>query len=186
MKACTKCRVVKPFSAYGSNKQTKDKLQSWCTQCKNEHTRVSRANNPEWLAARRVYMQSEERKAKQREYNRSQKGKGRKKLHKERSTTPAQAINNRKFYKLRASGHCPKWTKPKDVLAFYDLAYRAGDHWVVDHVIPLNGKTVCGLHVPGNLQIIPKYRNQIKSNSFDGMGLVTGILPTLTNSETRL
>lgn len=186
MKACTKCRVVKPFSCYGSNKQTKDKLQSWCNDCKNEYTRLSRIDNLEWQAKHRAYMTSDDRKAWRSAYNKTEKGRALKTAAKKLSTTPSQAINNRKFYKLRASGHCPTWIKPKDVLAFYDLAYRAGEHWVVDHVIPLNGKTVCGLHVPTNLQVIPKYRNQIKYNSFDGEGLITGLVPALTNSETRL
>lgn len=36
--------------------------------------------------------------------------------------------------------------------------------WHVDHIIPLNGKYVSGLHTWNNLQVIPKILNFRKSN----------------------
>lgn len=41
-----------------------------------------------------------------------------------------------------------------------------GEAWEVDHIIPLHGKLVSGLHVPSNLRVITAKENRQKRNLF--------------------
>ena len=67
----------------------------------------------------------------------------------------------------------PHWLSVDDrwmIEQAYELAtLRAkmfGFKWHVDHIIPLRGKTVSGLHVPWNIQVIPAIENIRKGNKF--------------------
>lgn len=67
----------------------------------------------------------------------------------------------------------PRWLQEDDFWLMeqaYELArvrtQLFGFPWQVDHVLPLRGKLVSGLHVPHNLQVIPARDNRSKSNRF--------------------
>jgi hypothetical protein len=49
----------------------------------------------------------------------------------------------------------------------HELSKSTGYKWHVDHVIPINGKYVTGLHVAHNLKVIPASYNHRKSNKFE-------------------
>lgn len=65
----------------------------------------------------------------------------------------------------------PKWLSKadlKEIISFYtlakDIAWLSNEPLHVDHIIPLRGKNVSGLHVPWNLQILPRTMNLEKGN----------------------
>lgn len=82
---------------------------------------------------------------------------------------------NVRRYELAKINRTPCWINKVDLWIMkeaYDLAAKRtkllGFLWHVDHIIPLRGKTVSGLHVPSNLQVIPAVLNISKGNKFNG------------------
>lgn len=69
-------------------------------------------------------------------------------------------VNGRRSYTVKAT---PKWADLNKIAEFYRNCPK-GHH--VDHIIPLRGKNVCGLHVLENLQYLPSVENLKKSNKW--------------------
>lgn len=66
----------------------------------------------------------------------------------------------------------PPWCDRSALNAFIDGC--PPDHHL-DHIIPLRGKNICGLHVIGNLQYLPSRENIAKSNKVDPLTLEANV-----------
>lgn len=78
----------------------------------------------------------------------------------------AAKASHRRAAELKAT---PPWADAVAIERVYALAARfraLGCDFHVDHVVPLRGKTVCGLHVHTNLEIIEASANRAKSNGY--------------------
>jgi hypothetical protein len=83
----------------------------------------------------------------------------------------AAYVRNRQAAKLQRT---PRWLTINDMQRIEDFYLEAirrtqetGIRWHVDHIIPLRGKKVSGLHVPENLQVITAIDNQRKMNAYE-------------------
>ena len=73
--------------------------------------------------------------------------------------------------KAQKIGSCPRWLEEADleaIRALYRMAQRITDCMGIQHEVyhyyPLQGETVCGLHVPWNLRVVPAAINRRKTN----------------------
>lgn len=110
-------------------------------------------------------------KTKVRYYANKEWNSDRKKIYRSRNkhTINANASKRRAAHLQRV----PRWLSDFDKLkikCIYSIASMLSrenkESWVVDHIIPLQGKLVSGLHVPSNLQVMRARENESKSNKF--------------------
>ena len=159
-KTCKTCSVTKPTSAfYKQALRGVYGVRGSCKDCDNKTKQAYRlAKGTELLVKKRDEYERNKsaRLTQKRVYRQANKGK-----------INALVTARKKIVKQRS----PVWVEIDDkwlIKEAYDLASLRtkmfGFAWHVDHVLPLQGKTVSGLHVPTNLQVIPGVLNIKKKN----------------------
>lgn len=133
-----------------------------CLSCRAESLVTWRKNNPDKVKAHNTV-----------QYER----------HTEKIKTNARRWEKQNPVKVRAKTRLmqakkrqrsPHWLTADDrwmIVQAYELAAlrtkMLGVPFEVDHIVPLQGKNVSGLHVPENIQVIPAIANRAKSNRFE-------------------
>lgn len=156
MKQCSQCKIFKELSEYHKDKSRNDGLRYICKECHNKNNQVFYQKDPSRKNATGK-LWDENNKAKRKIIN--------------RSWEVANSTKRRMYtanYRAKKLNSIPKWLS-KDQLKEIKMLYShlMGDD-SVDHIIPLQGANVSGLHVPWNLQILTKGENFKKKNKFDG------------------
>ena len=103
-------------------------------------------------------------------YDKTEQGRMSKKLRNQRyfATERGKAVNRAKVAKYKAAKlqRIPVWIT-KDELNMMRLFYiKCPQGFDVDHIVPLQGRNVSGLHVLSNLQYLAKEENGRKANKF--------------------
>lgn len=163
-KTCTKCRQTKELSLFAKDNRRKNGVGSWCKEClaKNSLSWVNknkeRVNKKalEWYYNNKTRARENERRL----------------LSTIEGKTKKLAATRKRQSALEK--RTPPWLSVDDLWMIeqaYELAVlreqMTGIKWHVDHIVPLRGKTVSGLHVPWNLQVIPATDNIKKGNKYD-------------------
>lgn len=166
-KICRKCGETKLLVDFKKNKNCKDGYEHTCLVCFRNRQKAWETKNPQRHRENQLRWQSEnseryaERKHAWYERNKETVFEQAKKFAKDNPDWKRSATAKRRAQKLNA---IPPWANLKEIRKFYKVAKEQG--LVVDHIIPLQGKLVCGLHVENNLQLLTASENSKKHNSF--------------------
>lgn len=103
------------------------------------------------------------------EWRRLNPEKTRRLRHSYKKKYPYKILANVRKRQAKIIQALPMWADLDKIKEVYREAHNMRERGLaveVDHIYPLNGKTVSGLHVFENLQIINASENRIKSNSY--------------------
>jgi hypothetical protein len=171
MRTCKSCLVEKSLSEF---KKHTHGHRHVCKKCQYKSMMENPFAHANAVKRNRKWRNSENGKATEMVYSQSEMGKKsrRESIKKyETSTGKAQKVARTVYRRLAKNQRTPKWLSEIDLWMIkeaYELAALRtkmfGFSWHVDHIIPLQGVTVSGLHVPKNLQVIPWLDNVRKHN----------------------
>lgn len=159
LKKCSKCRELKNIIEYDKKPDSADGLQLKCKKCRSLENKIRYLEN------------SQKIKEKTQEY----RNKNKQRIKQYFKTFRLLNRDKRNFYhkkrhanKLKA---LPPWISKQQLAEIANIYKKAkqleketGIKHHVDHIIPLQGKEVCGLHTPWNLQILTAEENIKKGN----------------------
>ena len=179
-KVCSTCKEEKPLSAFHKDRCRKDGLRFECKSCKNKKSKKHYQENRDVIL---------ERKKEYRQENRDAVLESARKYRQEnpdvaktwRKANPEKTIAYKASRRARKKQAQPPWLTEEHINQIIDK-YKNSKHMKkltgiehhVDHIVPLKGENVCGLHVPWNLQVIPAKHNLEKHNHFDDWNLNDG------------
>jgi 5-methylcytosine-specific restriction endonuclease McrA len=159
MKICSSCKASKPITLFYADKRKKDGLYSSCSDCQKKYKKYDAKR----IAYEKQRSQDPAFKAKKAEYMRIYKKENRAKYN----------AWNMKYYTSKKF-RTPSWLTDIDFERIQNeyrladlLCKVTGSSWEVDHIIPLQGSNVSGLHVPSNLRVIQATDNRSKNNRFE-------------------
>lgn len=175
-KTCSSCKVFMPTD--GNFLKLKTRYHSWCNPCRKAKKRDWDDLNRDYVKKQALdwhysnYNKCKDRKVKAAtEWIKKNPEKHKEYAKKCYENNKEKAFANSAKYRASKIQAVPKWLNAEMQLEIKklfktakELTEKTGIPHEVDHIIPLRGKSVSGLHVPWNLQVLTQSQNRSKKN----------------------
>ncbi len=147
--------MLKDHSCFGRDARVKSGLRARCKECRN-------STESKYATTRKAYF-----KRYYRENDQKLKEDAKDNYNKNKGSYVNRA-NARRARIKDATPNCIKEGDLRSIECMYKLSKKMSHlfncDYHVDHIIPLRGRNICGLHVPWNLQVLEAKLNLVKSN----------------------
>lgn len=148
LKQCTECDSLKEFTEFSKNKLGKFGLKSKCKSCLSSKNKLYYKDNADkkisYALANKEHIANYQ-------------------ANYRKENLKLKLAHNAKR-RARAKRAQPNWLTKEDKQQIRKIYETTPPNHHVDHIVPLKGQNVSGLHVPWNLQHLPAEENMRKSN----------------------